>query len=287
MKKETKRDRANIVNNTYFYIYKNLENEMSLEELAAINSISKYHFLRIFKEETNKTVFQALSSIRLQKAANLLTTNKHSTISEISNSCGYVSHSSFIKAFKKKFNFTPKQWRTQAFKEFSKEILQEFPSTRDFSKIEVEIKATSSFSCIYLREEGYTKNIIKVWQKLKAIAYEEKLDNYKEIALYHDNPSITPLKDCEYVACIEVEKDFKSKNISVLKFPDTLCAVFNLQGQYGDILNFIRYVYHYWLPNSGYEAKTLPPYAIYHKNHFTNELKDFDLSFYLPIKVAY
>lgn len=287
MKKETKQDRAKIVNNSYFYIYKNLENNISLEELAQVNSVSKYHYHRIFKEETKSTVFEVITSIRLQKAANLLITNKYSTISEIANVCGYISHSSFIKAFKKKFTYTPKEWRTSSYKTFSKEILLEFPNQKDFSKIEPKIEIVEGFSSIYLREKGYTKNIIKVWEKLKAIAYEQNLKSYNELALYHDNPSIIPLKNCEYVACIEVKKDFKSKDISVLNFPDTLCAVFNLKGEYGDILNFIRYVYHYWLPNSGYEAKTLPPYTRYHKNHFTSGLKDFDLTLYLPIKVAY
>lgn len=282
MKKETKQDRANIINNTYFYIYKNLETNICLDDLAKINSISKYHFHRIFKEETNKTPFEAITSIRLQKAANLLITNKYSTISQIADKCGYISHSSFIKAFKNKFTYTPTQWRRSSYKKFSKEILQEFPNKRDFSKIEPKIEPVEGFHCIYIREEGYGKNIIKVWEKLKAHAYEQGLQNYKEIALYHDNPSIIALKHCEYVACIEVEKDFKS-SISTLFFPSSLCAVFNFKGEYGDILNFIRYVYHFWLPNSSYEAKTIPAYTRYHKNHFSSSIKNFDLTFYLPI----
>ncbi len=282
MKRETKLKKLNIINNSYFYIYKYLETNISLDDLAQINSISKYHFLRIFKEVTNKTPFEALTSIRLQKAANLLITNKYSSISQIANKCGYSSHSSFIKAFKKKFKSTPTKWREEDYKKYSKEILKEFPNKRDFCNIEVKIQAIDSFFCIYIREKGYSKNIIKVWEKLKAYAYEEGLTQYKELALYHDNPSIIPLKDCEYVACIEVPKDFTSA-FSILEFPSSLCAVFKLQGKYGDILHFIRYVYHFWLPNSSYEAKTIPPYTIYHKNHFTSSLSDFDLTFYLPI----
>jgi AraC family transcriptional regulator len=88
-----------------------------------------------------------------------------------------------------------------------------------------------------------------------------------------------------YVACITVNKDFNA--ISTLELPESLCAVFHLEGVYGDALNFIRYVYYYWLPSSGYEAKTIPAYVIYNKNIFNGNEKEFDLDLYLPISVAY
>ncbi len=285
MKKDTLIIRNQIINTTYYYIYKNLEHQISLDELAALNSTSKYHYHRIIKEDTGSTLFELISSIRLQKAANLLLTNKDSTIGQIANYCGYLSHSSFIKAFKNKYGFTPTAWRKGEYKKFSKELLKEFPTKRDFSEIEPEIKVCKKISCIYIRHKGYNKSVKKSWEKLKAIAYENQIKEYKELALYHDNPTITPLNKCSYVACITIEKDYK--NLSTFEIPESLCAVFPLKGKYGDILNFIRYVYHYWLPNSGYEAKTLPPYALYHKNIFSTSLEDFHIDLYIPIKVAY
>lgn len=286
MKKDTLVSRNEIINNTYYYIYKNLEHQITLDELSSFNSISKFHYHRVIKEDTGSTLFELISSIRLQKAANLLITNKHSTISEIANSCGYMSHSSFIKAFKNKFNFTPTVWKKGAFKEYSKELLKEFPSSKDFSNVQVSIKICDEIHCAYIRHKGYNKEVIKTWEKIEAVAYESGLENYKQIALYHDNPSITPLENCSYVACVTAPKDFKGK-ISTFTIQKGLHAVFNLEGIYGDVLNFIRYVYHYWLPDSGYEARTMPAYTIYHKNHFTSGLKDFSLTLYVPITVAY
>ena len=287
MKKNTKILRNDILNKTYYYIYKNLEHQITLDELAKINSVSKYHYHRIIKEETSSTLFSIISTIRLQKAANLLITNKDSTISEIASSCGYMSHSSFIKAFKMRYKYTPTNWRNGAYKKYSKKLLKAFPNHKDFSEIEPEIKVCEAINCAYIRHKGYNKQIKKTWEKLKAIAYENEITEYKEIALYHDNPTITPLEECSYVACIEVPKEFKA--ISTLEIPKSLCAVFNLKGEYGDLVNFIRYVYHFWLPNSGYEAKTIPSYVIYEKNLFTskNNIIEFELSLYLPIFVSY
>lgn len=285
MKKETIHLRHKIVNDTYYYIYKNLEHQITLDELAKLNKVSKYHYHRIIKEETSFTLFEIITSIRLQKAANLLLTNKHSTISEIASLCGYMSHSSFIKAFKQRFKHTPTSWRKGAFKTYSKQLLEKFPSSRDFSNIEPQIKVCKAIKCTYIRHKGYDKKIKNTWEKLYAIAYENDITNFKQIALYHDNPTITPLDECSYVAAISIDKDYK--NLNILEIPESLNAVFVLKGVYGDVLNFIRYVYHYWLPNSGYETSSIPCYTIYEKNHFTTGFEDFNLKLYLPIKIAF
>ncbi len=285
MKKETIHLRHKIVNDTYYYIYKNLEHQITLDELAKLNKVSKYHYHRIIKEETSFTLFEIITSIRLQKAANLLLTNKHSTISEIASLCGYMSHSSFIKAFKQRFKYTPTSWRKGAFKTYSKQLLKKFPTSKNFSNIEPKIKVCKAIKCIYIRHRGYDKKIKNTWEKLYAIAYENNITNFKQIALHHDNPTITPLNECSYVAAISVEK--KYENLNILEIPESLNAVFELKGVYGDVLNLIRYVYHYWLPNSGYETSSIPCYTIYEKNHFTTGFKDFNLKLYLPIKIAF
>ena len=285
MKKDTKYDRANIVNNSLFYIYKYIDTPISLDELAKLNSVSKYHFHRIFKEETRKTLFETITSIRLQKAANLLIVNQYSTISEIITKCGFSSHSSFIKAFKKRFIYTPKEWRNGAYKKYSENLLEEYPKASNFKDLEPEIKPCDAIHCAYIRHKGYDKGIKKTWQRLNALAYELDLKNCRHIAIQHDNPTITPIKEASYVAAIEVPKEFNS--ISTLEIPKCLCAIFHLKGEYGDVLNLMRYAYHFWLPTSGYESKTIPSYSIYNSNHFLNDNGKIDLSFYLPISVIY
>ncbi len=285
MKKDTKILRNDIVNNTYYYIYKNIQDIISLDELAFINHVSKYHYHRIIKEETGFTLFEIITQERIKKASNLLITNKYSTISEIANNCGYISHSSFIKAFKNRYHCTPSKWRNGEYKKYSKELLKEFPCKKDFSNTRPEIKICKAIKCAYIRHKGYNKSIKNTWEKLNAIAYEHNLIKYNELAIFHDNPAITKLEKCSYVAAITVEKKFNI--ISTLEIPESLCAVFNLKGIYGDALNFIRYIYHYWLPNSGYEAKTIPAFAIYKENIFTSSKKEFDIDFYIPIRVVY
>ena len=283
MKKETLQQRADIINKSLHYIYKNIETNITLEELASLNNISRFHFHRIFKDETNENFSNMLTSIRLQKAANLLISNKHSTITEISNSCGYSSHSSFIKAFKKRFNFTPTQWKNGAFNEYSKNIIDN--KYYKHLKIEADIKVKEPIYCAYIRHKGYNKNIKYTWERLRALAFQNDILEYEEIGLHHDNPSITPLENCNYVAAITIQKDMKLNNqISTLIIPKSLCAVFKYSGEYGDIINLIRYIHHEWIKDKGYEVTTLPTYIKYIKNHLV-ENSNFEVEVNIPIKV--
>lgn len=286
MKKETIQERADIVNKSLSFMYRNIEHEITLDDLAKLNHVSKFHFHRIFKEETSENFSEMLTSIRLQKAANLLISNKHSTISEILNSCGYKSSSSFIKAFKKRFIYTPKEWRNGAFKRYSDELNIDNISNK-IKNLEYEIKVNEEIYCAYIRHKGYDKSIKNTWQRLRALAYQNNINNYQEIGLHHDNPSITPLNKCKYIAAITIDKENKiNSNISTFVIPKSLCAIFKLDGKYGDILDLIRYIHQEWILNEGkgYEITTLPIYIKYIKNHLVDNT-DFEIEVNIPIKV--
>lgn len=125
MKKETLEKRDKIANAIMYYVYTHIDTHIDLEELSYDLDISKFHMHRVFKEAFGKNIYESIKSIRLQKAANLLLTNRYSTISNIANLCGYSSHSSFIKAFNKRFEISPKQWRKGGYKSYSNEIMKQ------------------------------------------------------------------------------------------------------------------------------------------------------------------
>jgi AraC family transcriptional regulator len=288
MKKDTRHIRTAIVNKSLTYIYKYIDTNITLDELSRLNSVSKYHFHRIFKEETGENLFDRITAIRLQKAANLLISNCYSSISEIRELCGYSSHSSFIKAFKNRFTFTPTQWKKGGYIEYSKsKILFDEQIKEDFFSIEPLIKVAPKRVCAYIRHKGYDLSVRKTWERLMAYAYERKLNSTIQIGIFNDNPVITPYESCQYVAGIEIHSTFSSTNsISKLEIEESLCAIFHYEGIYGDAVKLMVYIYNYWLPRSGYEAKILPPYAIYHKNHFLDENNSFNLDFYIPIQIV-
>lgn len=290
MKKSTYEKRAKIANDVMNYIYKYIDTNINIDELSLQLNISKFHLHRIFKEEFGKNIYESIKAIRLEKAANLLITNKYSTITDISKMTGYSSQTSFLRAFKERFLMTPKEWKNGGYKEYSNKIVEKISTnneTIDFSKIEPSIVKMPEIKGYYIRHKGYDRTIKKSWQKLQTWIYTNDIKEYKQMALHHDNPIITPLEECQYIAIVVLEKEeeqLKDLSLPTLIIPKGIYAKFSLSGKYGDVIKLIQWVYHTWLIQSGYETTTNPSYTMYHKNHFLVEEDEFILDFYLPIK---
>lgn len=289
MKKETLEKRTKIANDIMYYIYTHIDTNIDIEELSIDLGVSKFHMHRIFKEIFNRNIYESIKSIRLQKASNLLLTNKYSTISSIVNSCGYSSQSSFIKIFKDRFGMTPKAWKQGGYKEYSNDIIKssEFAmqSIAKFDEIIPTIVKMKAIESFYIRHSGYNKQIEQTWQKLQTWVLTNDIKNYKRAALFHDNPTITPLEDCQYIACIIVDEEevVTSDRLPKFKIAEGVYAKFDLKGKAWDVLPFIQWVYHEWLPKSEYETTTKPSYAIYDKLDFIDGSDEFEFSFYVSI----
>ena len=288
MKKDTYEKRAKIANDVMNYIYKFIDTNINIDELSMELNISKFHLHRIFKDEFGKNIYESIKSIRLQKASNLLITNKYSTITNIAQMTGYSSQTSFLRAFKERFEMTPKEWKNGGYKEYSNKIVEKFSTNSqiiDFSKIEPIIVKMPEMKGYYIRHKGYDKSIKKTWQKLQTWIYTNDIKEYKQMALHHDNPIITPLEECQYIAIVCLEND-ELQNITLpsLIIPKGIYAKFSLSGKYGDVIKLIQWAYHTWLIQSGYETTTNPSFTVYHKNHFLSDDGLFDLDFYLPIR---
>jgi len=290
MNKDTLQKNIKIANSIMYYIYTHIDVNIDMDELSRNLNISKFYMHKLFKNTFEKNIYESIKSIRLQKAASLLLTNKYSTISEVANLCGYSSHSSFIKAFRSKFDVSPKEWRNGAYKKYSNSILQasniSINSTLDFSKLSATIVDMPSMKSYYIRNNGYINNVKETWQKLYTLILNHKVKKYQMVALLHDNPTITDLNNCQYIACIitDEQKEVFTKRLPKFKISEGVYAKFDLQGYGEDILRFIHWVYHDWLVDSEYETTTKPSFIVYHKNNYLNNDNLFDISYYLSIK---
>lgn len=289
MKKATIEKHTKLANNIMYYIYKYIDTDINLDELSIELDISKFHMHRIFKEEFGENIYETIKSIRLQKASLLLLTNKNSTITDIAKMCGYSSQGAFIRVFKQKFNMTPKQWKMGEYKKFTNDILIKSESASkalvDFSNLEPSIVKMPAMKAYYIRHKGYDRSIRNTWQKLHTWLLCNNIENYTQLGLHHDNPTITPLDECRYNACIVVEKELSNTTLPSFTIPSGVYARFDFEGKYGDILKFMHWVYFEWLINSGYETTTNPSYAIYKKNHFLDKDEKFIVSYYIPIRL--
>ncbi len=101
-------DRFNLVID---YIKNNFDSEnISLEDAADKAYMSKTYFSECFKKRIGIGFVDYITRLRLDKAKHLLTTTTLA-ISEIAFSCGFHDKNYFAKVFKKKYQYTPSEYR--------------------------------------------------------------------------------------------------------------------------------------------------------------------------------
>jgi AraC family transcriptional regulator len=275
------------VNDALYYIYRYIDTDISIGTLADEVGMSRFHFQRIFKEQMGINLYEKIRMIRLQKAASLLLTNPGSTITEVAQMCGYGSQSAFIKVFKERFDITPTQWRKGGYLNYASWIVGEEQRDNNVTVPKARILRRGDMKAYYLRHRGYTPEVYYTWQKIQAWIHTNNIERYETIGIYHDNPVITPLNRCDYVAAVHVPEEMEPVKTLLPCFviPGGLYAVFDIKGSYGDILRLMRRIYHDWLPKSGYETTTLPAYTVFEVNHFLEGQGNYRGEFYLPIRL--
>lgn len=92
------------------FIDSHLDQPLSLGQLAAISSLSEYHFARMFSQSFGLPPHRYVLKQRLRQAAQMLRFSQLSLI-EIALNCGFASASHLSNRFRQAFNATPSQYR--------------------------------------------------------------------------------------------------------------------------------------------------------------------------------
>ena len=91
------------------YINHNLQDDLSVDELASRYYISKYHLMRKFKEETGYTLHNYIVSKRLLMARNLI--SEGMPVVKAAHESGFTEYSTFSRAYRRQFGQTPSESR--------------------------------------------------------------------------------------------------------------------------------------------------------------------------------
>lgn len=83
---------------------------LTLEKISSEACLSRYHFLRLFKQVFGETPYQYISGIRIRKAVSLLSSG-NMPVTRICNEVGFDSLSSFSWLFKQKLGISPAAFR--------------------------------------------------------------------------------------------------------------------------------------------------------------------------------
>lgn len=92
------------------YIDNHFSEKLTIEVIADVARLSKYHFIRVFKATTAMNTTEYINMIRINQAEKCFHLTNLS-ITEVAASCGFNNLSYFIKIFKNYKKLTPYQYK--------------------------------------------------------------------------------------------------------------------------------------------------------------------------------
>ena len=94
------------------YIELNFQNNITIEDIAAVCGINRSYFGKIFRNSIGRSPQEFLMNYRMVKATELLKLTSLS-IAEIGSAVGYENQLHFSRAFKTIYGVSPREWRNQ------------------------------------------------------------------------------------------------------------------------------------------------------------------------------
>src|SRR6195256_1165073 len=93
-----------------WYIESHLAGELTLDDIAAIAGISRFHMVRAFAAATGLSVMRYVRARRLSEAARALADGAPDIL-DLALDADYGSHEAFTRAFRDHFGVTPEEVR--------------------------------------------------------------------------------------------------------------------------------------------------------------------------------
>jgi len=247
------------------HISRNIERDLPLEEIARVAAFSPFHFHRIFKAVAGETAAEFTRRLRIELAANRLLARPRGDVTSIAVASGFSSSQNFAKAFRQRYGMSPTEYRAA----------KSVPAV-PFISIDATIKEMPVSKAASIRRIGpYTpETCLPAFGELLGWAASQPFSMSevpapgpgKVIAIYWDNPEVTPPERRRFDCCLIVP-------------PGTVCGppVF-VQEVGGGRWAFCRSearpeeipraweAAFRWLVGSGHECRPVPCYEIYNND---------------------
>lgn len=275
------------------HIEANLDEEISLPEVAEKAGYSVFHFGRIFQGVTGETVMDYVRKRRLTEAAKaLVQTNRR--ILDIALDWQYDSHEAFTRAFKRAYGVTPGIFRRRrAFVPLRVPLsLADIqPLGTKGAAMETRIINLPAMRVIGMAYVGKNENeeIHSMWGDFspRADEVQGKICPDVQLGVCGDAQEDGSFR---YVAGFQVDADAPVPDgMSTFDVPAATYGVVTQRGVLSDEQHglgaAVNFVYREWLPQSGYQRASTPDLEWYDERfHFGQE--DSEMDVYIPIVPA-
>ena len=248
-----------------WFIESHLAEELSLEEIAGVAGISRFHMVRSFAAATGLSVIRYVRARRLSEAARALA-NGAPDILQLALEADYGSHEAFTRAFRDHFGLTPEAVRSSP--RLDALNLQE-PITMDSTLVDnlqaprFQTGAPLLIAGIgerYSCESG--AGIPGQWQRFHHSV--ENIPGRIGKVAYGVCCNGDDAGNFDYIAGVEVS-DFSDlpREFSTVRIPQQRYAVFTHRDHISAIRRTVNTIWNQWLPASGLKAADAPSFERY------------------------
>lgn len=273
------------MNKVVHHIEDNLNVELDIQALSNIACYSQFHFHRLFRSYVGESVYAYRKRLLLERAVKqLLYTND--SITEIAFKSGYENQSSFNKAFRNQFSYTPSHVRQQGVSVSTTNMKLKL---RRNIKMTPEIKTLKSIQVIGARETGcYAEAAPTAWGRVMKFAYSNRLMDkaVRSIGISHDDPSVTAPDHIRYDACLDIDIiPSREDNLKKYTLAGGKYAVFLHKGAYENFPQTYAHIYNEWLPESDQKLRDEEPCFEIYLNRDPRKTKPENLKteIYIPL----
>src|SRR5665811_1963947 len=252
-----------------WFIESHLADELTLDGIAAIGGISRFHMVRAFAAATGLSVMRYVRTRRLTEAARALAGGAPDILT-LALDADYGSHEAFTRAFRDHFGVTPEAVRSST--RLDNLRLQE-PIVMDSTVID-NLQAprfeTGKPLLVAGLGERYTWEsggpaIPGQWQRFRQ-SVQNIPGRIGQVA-YGVCCNGDDAGNFDYIAGVEVS-DFSDlpREFSRVRIPQQRYAVFSHRDHISTIRRTVNTVWNHWLPASGLKATDAPNFERYDEN---------------------
>ncbi|MEM9474379.1 MAG: AraC family transcriptional regulator [Pseudomonadota bacterium] len=243
------------------YIHEHPDGDLSLDALAEVAAMSRFHWHRVFHGMTGETLAQAVRRIRMYRAAAWLIQSDQS-IAEIATAVGHANVQSFTRIFRESFGMSPGAFRTRG--ELRSPLLKRREG--DLPMFPVDIADHPARSLAVLPHKGAYTDVGAAFEKLSALFTTRNLWGHARgmLGVYYDDPNAVPEAELRSHAGIIIAAPIEMEApLEPLDLPAGRYAVMHYKGPYAGLKAAYDYLYGEWLPKSGEDVGEHPPIEIY------------------------
>lgn len=263
------------------YIHDHTDGDLSLDALADVAAMSRFHWHRVFRALTGETCAQAVRRIRLHRATGWLV---HDTlpVAEVAARCGYPNQRSFSRAFSEAYGISPAAYRRAGRLESAYPNLK----TGHYPMFDVTIRTEPARRLGGLSHRGSYMEIGKCFEAFSAICESRNLwpQVGAVLGIYYDNPDAVPEAELRSFAGGAFRDGQLPDGMEEATLPGGRAAVLTFKGPYTEIKDAYDSLFGNWLPQSGEEPADAPCYEIYLNSPRDTAPEDLLTEICLPLK---